>query len=205
MTIWKPAKIARPMGRPRTFDRDRALDQALQVFWREGYEGASLSDLTRAMGINRPSLYAAFGNKKALFRRVLDRYLEGPAAYIDDALAQPTARGVVQRLLEGAADALTAPENPRGCLYVQGALATGREAASIRRELSSRRAAGEAKIYQRFKRARTEGDLPRLSDPAALACFVATVLQGMAVQAAGGASRADLRCVAKTALRAWPK
>src|SRR5262252_2095208 len=97
VTIRKPAKSARLRGRPRAFDRDRALDQALQVFWRKGYEGASLSDLTRAMGINRPSLYAAFGNKKSLFRQVLDRYIEGPGAYAGEALKQPTARAVVER------------------------------------------------------------------------------------------------------------
>lgn len=204
MTIGKPAKSVRPRGRPRSFERECALDQALQVFWREGYEGASLSDLTRAMGINRPSLYAAFGNKKALFRRVLDRYIEGPAAYAADALKQPTARAVAERLLEGAADALTAPRNPRGCLYVQGALACGERATSMRRELALRRMAFEAQLCRRFKRAKAEGDLPHDSDPVDLARFVATVYQGMAVQATAGKSRAELRRVARIALRAWP-
>jgi len=205
MTIRKGAKSVRPLGRPRAFERDSALDRALKVFWREGYEAASLSDLTKAMGINRPSLYAAFGNKEALFRRVLDRYMEGPAAYAADALKQPTARAVAERLLEGAAEALTKPNYPRGCLYVQGALACGEEATSMRRELALRRMAFEAQLCQRFERAKADGDLPHDSDPVDLSRFVVTVYQGMAVQATAGKSRAELRRVARTALRAWPK
>ena len=193
-----------PKGRPREFDVEKALDRALKVFWRKGYEGASLSQLTRAMGINRPSLYAAFGNKEALFRKALDRYAEGPTAYVHEALDEPTARAVAERLLEGTIDALTDPRNPRGCLMVQGALACGEAADSVRRELASRRAAGEGALRRRFERARAEGDLPADSDPADLARYVATVIHGMSVQAAGGASREELRRVAEMALRAWP-
>src|SRR5438046_2265573 len=130
-----------PRGRPRTFDVDKALDRALRVFWRKGYEGTSLLDLTRAMRINRPSLYAAFGNKEALFRKVIERYVEGPAAYVREALNEPTARAVAERLLSGAIDLLTDPRNPRGCLMVQGALACGEAADSVRRELVAHRAA----------------------------------------------------------------
>ena len=201
----KSSNSARPMGRPRAFDIDQALDCALKVFWSKGYEGASLSDLTKAMGINRPSLYAAFGDKEGLFRKALDRYSIRSATYFGEALNQPTARAVVERLLQGAAESLTDPRNPRGCLYVQGALACGKDADCIRRELISRRAAGEVEIYQRLKRAKAEGDLPPDSNPADLARFVATVTQGMAVQAAGGATRAELERVAQTALRAWPR
>lgn len=193
------------MGRPRAFDIDQALDRALKVFWRKGYEGASLTDLTRAMGINRPSLYAAFGDKEGLFRKALDRYGNRSTTYLAEALNQPTARAVVERLLHGAAESLTNPHNPRGCLYVQGALACGKDTDCIRRELISRRAAGEIEIYRRLKRAKAEGDLSPDSNPADLARFIATVTQGMAVQAAGGASRAELERVAQTALRAWPR
>src|SRR5713226_3358653 len=97
----KPDKSARSKGRPRAFDVDRALDRALHVFWQKGYEGASLSDLTKAMGINRPSLYAAFGDKEALFRKALDRYADGPASYVGEALKEPTGRAVAERLLRG--------------------------------------------------------------------------------------------------------
>src|SRR5438094_9922303 len=111
-------QAASTVGRPRAFDVDEALDQALKVFWRKGYEGTSLPDLTKAMGINRPSLYAAFGNKEELFRKALDRYAEGPAAYAAEALNEPTARAVAELLLEGSVNLLTDPRNPRGCLVV---------------------------------------------------------------------------------------
>jgi AcrR family transcriptional regulator len=201
----KAKNSAKPAGRPRAFDGDQALHRALLVFWRKGYEGASLSDLTKAMGINRPSLYAAFGDKEALFRKALDRYVAGPAAFVREALNEPTARGVVECLLRRAADSHTGPGNPQGCLLVQGALACSAEADSIRRELNSRRAAGEAAIRRRFRRAKSEGDLPDDAVPADLARYVATVLYGMAVQAAGGASRGELRRTMETALRAWPR
>jgi AcrR family transcriptional regulator len=191
-------------GRPREFDIDEALDRALRVFWRRGYEGATLPDLTKAMGINRPSLYAAFGSKEGLFRKALDRYVEGPAAFVREAMNEPTARAVAQRLLGGTIDLVTDRRNPHGCLIVQGALACGENAESVRREVAARRVAGEVAVRQRFERARADGDLPAQADTADLARYVVTVMRGMAVQAAGGASREDLRRVAKLALQAWP-
>jgi AcrR family transcriptional regulator len=192
-------------GRPRSFDLDEALEAAMQVFWRKGYEGTSLSELTKAMGINRPSLYAAFGDKVTLFRKALDRYAEGPAAYVREALKQATARAVAQQLLRGAADLLTDPHHPTGCLMVQGALVCGEAADCIRQELVSRRLAGEAAVRRRFKRAKAEGDLPADANPADLARYVVTIAQGMAVQAAGGASREGLQRVVRTAMSAWPR
>src|SRR2546426_4232070 len=105
-------------GRPRSFDADKALEKALRIFWKKGYEGATLPDLTRAMGINRPSLYAAFGNKEALFRKAIDRYIEGPACHLGEALEEPTARKVVERFVRGSIDLVTDPRNPRGCFLV---------------------------------------------------------------------------------------
>jgi AcrR family transcriptional regulator len=192
------------IGRPRSFDTDKALDRALNVFWRKGYEGASLSDLTKAMGINRPSLYAAFGGKEKLFRKVLDRYAEGPASYSSDALQEPTSRAVVERLLWGTADLLTSPQNPPGCLWVQGALACGNAADPVRRELISRRMAGEAALRHRLNRARMDGDLPADANPASLARYIVTIIQGMSIQAAGGATRSELRRVIDIALQSWP-
>jgi AcrR family transcriptional regulator len=191
------------IGRPRAFDADQALDRALQVFWRKGYEGATLCDLTKAMGINPPSLYAAFGNKEGLFRKALDRYWRLRTAFYDDALAAPTARRVAEKLLLGTAKFLGDPCHPKGCLTVHGALATGEETDCIRQELEKRRATNQAAIRERLKRAKREGDLPANADPAALARFLATVMEGMAVQAAGGATRKDLERVAATALRAF--
>lgn len=191
-------------GRPRSFDAEQALDRALDVFWRKGYEGASLYDLTEAMGINRPSLYAAFGNKEALFRQALDRYVAGPAAYVRAALAKPTAREVAEALLFGEIELLTNPSHPRGCFAVQGALACGDEAQRVREELCARRKSLELAIRRRFQRARAEGDLPRDIEPASLSTYLAAIIHGMAVQAAGGAKRKDLRRVAEMALRGWP-
>ena len=192
------------MGRPREFNVDKALEQALHVFWRQGYEGTSINDLTQAIGITKPSLYAAFGNKEDLFRKALDRYIDGPGGYVQVAMAKPTVREVVEHLLHGAADAVTNPENPPGCLAVQAALCCGDAAESIKQELMTRRANGEDDLRQRFERAVAEGDLPADTNAADLARYVSAILQGMAVQAAGGASRDELQKVATMALKTWP-
>lgn len=192
-------------GRPRKFDTNEALDKALMVFWQRGFEGTSLSDLTEAMGINRPSLYAAFGDKETLFRRALDRYAEiGTLAVLHAALEEPTAQRVIERLLRGTAECFTDPCRPAGCLVVQGALACGEAAQSVKEELCARRAAGEAKLRERLARAKSEGDLPADADPTTLARYVATVLQGMSVQAASGASRAELLAVADMVVKSLP-
>ena len=191
------------IGRPRAFDADEALDRALEVFWRKGYEGATLCDLTGAMGINPPSLYAAFGNKEGLFRKALDRYWRVRTAFWDEALAAPTARRAAETLLHGTAKFLCDPCHPKGCLAVHGALASGEGTDCIRQELERRRATSQAAIRERLKRAKREGDLSADADPAALARFLATVMEGMAVQAASGASRKELDRVAETALRAF--
>jgi len=192
-------------GRPRAFDPDVALDRAMHVFWAKGYEGASLSDLTRAMRINRPSVYAAFGNKEMLFRKVLDRYMNGPLAYFQKALAARKARGVIEQIFLGAANMPSDPRTPTGCLVVQGALACGDAAGPVRKEIAARRAAAKVALRRRLQRAKREGDLPPNADPAQLSHYVMTVLHGMAVQGADGAGRDQLRRVAQVALRAWPK
>jgi AcrR family transcriptional regulator len=193
------------LGRPRAFDADTALEAALRVFWMKGYEGTALSDLTAAMGINRPSIYATFGNKEALFRKALDRYSERMTNYTAEALMEPAARAVAERLLVGAADLLSCPGNPKGCLMVQGALACGEEADPIRKELISRRATGEAALCERFERAKLAGDLPAEVDAGDLARYVMAVTHGMSVQAAGGANRVALQGVIDMSLRAWPQ
>lgn len=193
-----------PAGRPRAFDLDQALDAALQVFWEKGYEGTSLPDLTSAMGISRPSLYAAFGNKEELFRQAAARYQSGRACHLQTALLEPTSRRVVEEIWRGCIRLTTCPENPRGCLMVQGALAGSAAAALIREELTRHRAAGEAALRIRLERALEAGDLPPDADPAVLARYVATVTNGIAVMAAGGTSAAELSQVVDQALRSWP-
>lgn len=191
-------------GRPRAFDTEAALDKALEVFWHNGYEGTALSDLTSAMGINRPSLYAAFGNKEQLFRTVLDRYVEGPGRFAAEALDLPRARAVAERLMYGSIDLTTGPGTPRGCLNVRNAQACGPDAEPVRQEVISRRTATLVALRDRFERARAEGDLPADADPAALAHYVVTVTDGIAAQAANGCEPDELRRVADIAMRAWP-
>ena len=197
----KSEKPAGVRGRPRAFDAEAALDRALDVFWSKGYEAASLSDLTEAMGINRPSLYAAFGNKEALFRQVLDRYGEVTSQLMQESLGKPSARAAIEHLLFGAVE-IPVDGPARGCLLVQGALSE--ECKGVQQELNRRRAAREETLRARFERAREEGDLPAESCPAALAGYICVVLQGLSVQAAGGASGEELRRVVEVALRAWP-
>lgn len=197
-------RVPQTLGRPRSFEEGATLDAAMRVFWRDGYEGASLKSLTDAMGINKPSLYAAFGDKKGLFLRVLDRYERVAADYVGVALKQPTARQTVEALLQGAADLTTGRRNPRGCLFVQGALACSHDAASIKKELTRRRKLGEKALRLRLQSAQAEGDLPQDADAAALARYVVTVVQGIGVQAASGARRPEIQDVIAIALRAWP-
>ncbi len=174
------------------------------VFWEQGYEGASLTDLTSAMGITRTSMYAAFGNKEELFRKVLERYTSGPAAYGARALEEPTAQGVAIAFLRGAVQATTSSHRPTGCLGVQGALAAGNPARAARNTLTAWRNDGCTRLAGRFHQAVEEGDLPPDTDPAMLARYLMTVANGVAVQATGGTSRNDLDTVVEAALRNWP-
>jgi AcrR family transcriptional regulator len=192
------------LGRPRAFNRDTALDAAMRVFWAVGFEGASLTALTAAMGINRPSLYAAFGDKASLFRQAVARYGAGPGRYVRRALGRTTARQVAETLLRGAVAAATDPEHPSGCLWVQGALVAGAESSAIRGEMAAIRAGGIAQVQERLERARREGDLPTNTDVEALTLFLVSVMNGIAVQASGGHSREALNGVADLALTAWP-
>ncbi|MEW2518448.1 TetR/AcrR family transcriptional regulator [Actinacidiphila alni] len=197
-------KKSGPKGRPRGFDADEALERAMLVFWRHGYEGASTAALTRAMGISTTSMYAAFGNKEELFRKVLDRYTEGPSAYMARAMAEPTALAVATAILTGTVRTTTRPAHPHGCLGVQGALSAGDAAQEVRDLLAAWRDSGYTSVRERFERAVADGDLPATTDPALLARYVTTIGYGIAVQAAGGVPRADLQELADAALLNWP-
>jgi AcrR family transcriptional regulator len=192
-------------GRPREFDADAALEKALRVFWEKGYEGTSMPDLTKAMGINRPSLYAAFGNKEALFRKALKLYTRRAADYTIKSLDEPTARASVEHFLRGIIDMCSCSDNPRGCLLVQAALACGKGAEAIRKELVLKRAEVERLLCLRFERAKKERDLPKGVRPIAVAKFYATVVHGMAVEASSGASPADLEQIVQMALNVFPR
>ena len=195
-------KVTLARGRPRAFDAGKALNRAMHVFWRKGYLGTSLSDLTGAMGINRPSLYAAFGNKESLFRKALEHYAKGPSAYLGEALQEPNARAVVERVLHGVVNLLTGPQNPKTCLWVHGALSCGDD--PLREEFAAQRVAGLAGLSNRLQRAIAEGDLSSDADADGLARYLQTVNFGLTVQASTGASRTELLRTVEIALKAWP-
>ncbi|QEV20161.1 TetR/AcrR family transcriptional regulator [Streptomyces alboniger] len=191
-------------GRPRSFDRETALEQAVRTFWEHGYEGTSVSDLTRVMGIGAPSLYAAFGDKRTLFDEVVVRYGVTHGAFGGRAFdEEPTARGAVARLLREAAAEFTDPGHPRGCLVITAA--TNCTTPEVEESLRARRNANVAGIESRIAAAVATGELPADTDPAALARFVAAVFQGMSQQARDGATREDLEAVADLAMSAWPR
>jgi AcrR family transcriptional regulator len=199
------SKRNRLPGRPRGFDPEQALDQAMHVFWQKGYEGASLHDLTAAMGIQPASLYKAFGNKQALFEQALARYLAGPVAFIQSALSEPTAYAVAERTLRDSARFLTNQHTRCGCMTIQAALVGGKESKPVRKELIALRLRGQEALRRRFERARKEGDLAKTVNTGDLARFVTAIFQGMTIQAINGASLEELLRLAETALRAWPK
>ncbi|WP_156680534.1 TetR/AcrR family transcriptional regulator [Sphingomonas profundi] len=193
-----------PKGRPREFCVDAALAAALRVFWRNGYEAASMAELTAEMGITKPSLYAAFGNKEALFHKALDLYEREKLAYMMSALDAPTARGVAERLLRGALGMQTSTCDPKGCLSVISVGACGPEAEGIKAEVIKRRASSLAALVRRFEEAEAAGELPAGIDAAALAQYLLTITQGLAVQGGAGASCDDLKRLVDTSLAVWP-
>ena len=177
----------------------------MHIFWRKGFEGSSLNDLTAAMGIQPTSLYVAFGNKQALFEQALARYLAGPVAFMHGALEEPTAYAVAVRILHQTAEFLAARRLRRGCMTIQAALVGGKEAEPVRRKLIALRVKEQAALRRRFERAKAEGDLPKDVDAADLARFITAVFQGMTVQAINGATRKELLRLAAMALRTWPQ
>ncbi|MEP7102257.1 MAG: TetR/AcrR family transcriptional regulator [Burkholderiales bacterium] len=199
------AAPAKARGRPLSFDRDTALDKAMHVFWEHGYEAASISDLTAAMGITPPSLYTAFGDKAQLFLEAIERYATGPGGFGQRALdEEPTARGAIERLLNEAADELTQECHPLGCMMVMATTNCSVAAEHIQNALVKRRALGVGAMQARIQRGVDEGELPAGTDAGALANFYATVYQGMSMQAKDGMSRKSLLASVEMAMRSWP-
>ena len=191
-------------GRPRSFDRDAALASAMEVFWAKGFEGASISDLTAAMGIGSPSLYAAFGSKEALFREAIELYgrTEGPAIW-DAVEKAPTAREAVEGFLFATAETFSRPGKPRGCMVVLSQLNATEASASVCAALRDNRAQGQRGLEARLRQAVETGELPAAADIPAIAAFYHTVQQGMSIQARDGASKEALLKVAAGAMAAW--
>jgi AcrR family transcriptional regulator len=191
-------------GRPRSFDRAAALRRAMKVFWAKGYDGTSLSDLTTAMDINSPSLYAAFGSKEALFHEAVELYGATEGTEIWTALPDaPTAREAIESFLRTSAKVLTRPGKPKGCLIALGELHSQVANASVCRDLRRRRSKNVAALRERLERAGSEGELPAALDCQAVATFYATVQHGMSIQARDGATRKTLLDIAGCAMAAW--
>jgi AcrR family transcriptional regulator len=197
-------RMAQGMARPRIFDEAQTLDRAMEVFWQHGYEGASMAELTRAMGLNSPSIYAAFGSKRGLFDAVLERYRGRRAVNREYVLGGKTAREVAERMLFDTIGWLVDPKEPRGCLLVQAGLSAGVNHGDVPRVLAEQRQSTRKALQERFARAQAEGDLPADTDPAALARYLHMVALGLAVQAQDGMSRAQLKASAERALLGWP-
>lgn len=191
-------------GRPRSFDRETALEKAIRAFWEQGYEATSIADLTQAMGIGAPSLYAAFGDKKTLFEEVVESYVREYGGFIERALAEePTARGAVERLLSDAAAEYTQPGRPPGCLVNN--VATGCGSDDVEASLTAMRRQKVQKFEDRIRAGAAAGELAAGADPHALSWYVSAVMQGMSQLARDGVGRTELEAVAGVAMRAWPE
>jgi AcrR family transcriptional regulator len=200
------ADKVRARGRPRAFDRDAALTQATRLFWQRGYEATSIADLTEAMGIGAPSLYAAFGSKEALYVEAVGHYGRQYEALVwSGFLTAPTAREAVQALLMDSAAALTGTvqDNPLGCMVTLSSVG-GEGLSDLGERMRAARAATLDRLKARFERAVEAGELAASADLHALARFVQTVQSGMSILARDGAGRADLEAVAEVAMRSWP-
>ncbi|MCI3933381.1 TetR/AcrR family transcriptional regulator [Streptomyces sp. AN091965] len=191
-------------GRPRGFDRETALRRAMEVFWEHGYEATSMTDLTSAMGIASPSLYAAFGSKERLFQEAVELYSTTEGSAMARAFAEvPTARGAVEAVLRENARLYTVPGRPAGCMIVLAATNCSPANAPVRDHLATWRRSGAEMMAERLRRGVEEGELPAATDTEAVAAFYTTVVQGMSVQARDGASRATLDKTVDRAMAAW--
>jgi len=192
------------MGRPKEFDEQSALDAAMQVFWEKGYEGTSLDDLTAAMGINRSSLYSSFGDKEALFQRVMSHYREGPMSSISQALELPTVRAAIEALLMRTVQFLGDPTHPRGCLSLQGGLACGTGIESVQRAMIEWRQGVLVSLQKRMQQAKRDREIPADVDPKDLARYVLILMNGLSIQAANGATQGEMKRALALALRTLP-
>ena len=191
------------MARPREFDVHEAIRIATALFWRKGYDGTSLTDLEKAIGIKTPSFYAAFGSKEGLFKKVLAHYQENHLQYFAEALSAPTAKEVAEKLLFGLADAHSSSKHPPGCLALNCSLPVAGSGDPVRLELAKLRERTRAEVTKRFRKAKAEGDLPENAHPEGLARYILVVGYGMAVEAQSGATGKDLHRIAETAMEAF--
>ncbi len=193
-----------PKGRPREFDIEKALDAALLLFWRHGYEGVSIATLSKNLNISVPSLYAAFGNKETLFLKTVEHYAKDAGHIYHESFKKKTAYEVAKAILEGEVNLVTQKDKPNGCMMVQGALVTSPESEAISQRMAQMRLTAEGWMADRFRQAIKEGDLPASVDAKTLACLIMTINSGLAVQARSGVNKAQLKKVVSSLLEGWP-
>ena len=198
--------VKRAAGRPRNFDREEALAVAMDLFWRHGFDGTSTSQLTNAMGISPPSLYAAFGSKEALYREAVAQYQRRHGGFFAQPMAADcTAKEAIKQVLLGAAKQFSHSSHAPGCMVASGELQTSADNGFLVAEMTGLRRAAQQAIRARLDAARKSGEIPTTTDTASLAAFYAMVIQGMAVQARDGASAASLKRMAILAMETWPR
>ncbi|SDU24060.1 transcriptional regulator, TetR family [Verrucomicrobium sp. GAS474] len=197
-------KKPRSRGRPRAFDREAALDRAMELFWERGFEGTSLDSLTEAMGISTSSLYATFGDKERLFQAAIERYSAGPGAYHPRILREePTARAAMARLFSTLAQELTRTDQPLGCMVSLAVVQASPAASPVRQALAAYRTGARQRMVEKLREGIASGELPEATDAESLAQFFWGVIQGMGAQARDGASRDDLERMGRYALQAF--
>jgi len=193
----------KPRGRPRSFDREQALGQAIEVFWKKGFEGTSIADLTEAMGINPPSLYAAFGDKEKLFLEAVESY-NAKNANSCPYCEEPTAKGAVEKLLLYMAEELSSCNHPRGCMMVQAASTSASASAFLQAKIAEKRAASRAALKDRIVRGIQDGDVEPGTDPDELADFYSTIMTGMSLVSRDGVSHKSLVATVQNAMKLFP-
>jgi AcrR family transcriptional regulator len=195
---------ARPRGRPRSFDLDQALDKAMHLFAEQGYDGTSLGQLTDAIGIPPPSLYAAFGSKDDLFKASLDHYRMRCGAPIAEAFQRAlTAREAIEALLLQSVEVFYQPGGIRGCMVALAAVGISASHQDLRDHAIALRQATETMLLQRIELGQTDGDVPLLADAAAMMNFYSTLQMGLSIKAHDGASKTDMIASVKAAMRLW--
>lgn len=194
-------KTSAKAGRPTEFDTDHALNVAMRLFWERGYEGTSMADLSQKMGIHPSSIYAAFGDKQALFALAAKRYADVPAQYMVKALEQPTLRGFILAAFDNTVEFLGSKEHPSSCFTLTGAISCGLDTEPAKALMRGMRLENEAAIKARLIEARKAGEFPREENVDDYSRYLSSLLSGLAIQAANGSTRAELKRTAEVALR----